>query len=266
MAGYTRATLFCAALACIATGAACRSRDSREPPPGLSTVTLDGTQWLVSSLNGRTIIEGSNITMNFTADALGGYAGCNWYGARYASTANSIAIGAPEGTLRGCQTPAGVGQQEQTYYETLQRVAAYRVVDNRMEMMNASNEVVLVLIPRARFAMNPADLIGTRWRLRSVNDTMRASDSLLTLHLTATEISGFAGCRAYTGTYQAQRDEIHVTSLSMAATECHKGDAALLREGEFTTDLSEASHYRLNRDSLELVTAPGRRLLFLMRR
>ena len=179
---------------------------------------------------------------------------------------SSFEIRAPESTARGCETPAGVGQQEETFYQTLQQIAKHRVVDTRMEMMNRANEVVLVLTPRARFAMNPADLMGTRWPLRSVNDTIRASDSLLTLNLTAAEISGFAGCRAYTGTYRAHGDEVGVTSITMASTECPKGRASLLREGQFTTDLSEASYYRLRGDSLELVTAPGRRLVFSMRR
>jgi heat shock protein HslJ len=110
--------------------------------------------------------------------------------------------------------------------------------------------------------MNPVHLVGTSWRLRSVNDTAHGADSLITLNLTATQISGFAGCRAYTGTYQARSDEIRVTSISMAATECDQGEAALLREGRFTTDLSEASYYRMAVDSLEIVTAPGRRLAF----
>ncbi len=114
--------------------------------------------------------------------------------------------------------------------------------------------------------MNPAELAGTRWRLRSVNDSTRASDSLLTLDLTATELSGFAGCRRYTGTYRAWGDELRVTSLGMSAPECDSGEVELLREGRFTTDLSEATYYRSPGDTLELLTAPGRRLVFTARR
>ena len=84
----------------------------------------------------------------------------------------------------------------------------------------------------------------------------------MTLTLTTAEqMMGFAGCRGYTGTYLARGDHIGVTSITMTTTEC--GDAgAALREGRFTTDLSEASYYRLAVDTLEIVTAPGRRLLF----
>jgi heat shock protein HslJ len=220
----------------------------------------------VSSLNGRSIVDGSNITVKFTAEGLGGYSGCNWYGARYSVTGNKIRIDSPESTTRGCSAPPGVGQQEAAYFEALRQVVAFRAVSDRLELTSSADEVTLVLVPRRRYAMNPAHLVGTHWRLRSVNDTALASDSTLTLELTATEMRGFAGCRWYTGTYLARSDEIHVTSLTMDATECNRGRAAWQREGQFTTDLSEATYYRLRGDSLELVTVGGRRLVFSARR
>jgi heat shock protein HslJ len=130
-------------------------------------------------------------------------------------------------------------------------------------MTDSGNAVSLTLVPRVRSAMNPADLVGTRWRLRSVNDTMQSGDSAITLQLTARTMSGFAGCRAYTGTYQAEGDKIGFPSISMTETECNKGEAALLREERFTTDLSEAAHYRLGATELEIATAPGRKLVFV---
>jgi heat shock protein HslJ len=223
---------------------------------------LEGTDWIVSSLNGESPVQGSNITMNFERGTIGGYAGCNWYGSSYSITYTTVQFGPAERTARGCESPAGVSEQEEDFFRTLTRVTTIRMINDRLAMADGAGATVLLLTPRPRFAMNPADLVGTAWQLRAVNDTIQ-SDSALTLMIPREqEISGFAGCRRYTGTYEARGDEIRITSISMTATECARGQAALLREGRFTTNLSEASYFRLGGDSLELVTAPGHRLMF----
>lgn len=257
MYGFSHASLICAAIWVIP---ACRSGTPGGNEP------LDGSQWIVSELNGLPIIDGSNITLHFTAETLGGYGSCNWYGARYTTTGDTIRIEGPESTARACLSPPGVGEQEAAYFRALRDVARHRLDDDRLELLNAASDVVIRLTPRQRSAMNPADLAGTRWMLRSVNDSVLASDTSLTLDLTAAALSGFAGCRRYTGTYGATGDEIRITSLTMASLECDRAQVALLREGQFTTDLSEATYYRLSSDSLLLVTAPGRRLVFVPRR
>ena len=223
---------------------------------------LEGTDWIVASLNGGSPVQGSNITMNFERGTVGGYAGCNWYGSSYSISDTTVQFGPAERTARGCVSPAGVSEQEERYLETLGRVTTIRMINDRLAMADRAGTTVLLLAPRRRFAMNPADLVGTSWQLRAVNDTIQ-SDSAITLMIPREqEISGFAGCRRFTGTYEARGDEIRITSISMAATECAQGQAALLREGRFTTNLSEASYFRLGADSLELVTAPGHRLMF----
>jgi heat shock protein HslJ len=248
-------------------GFACRrTPESGRADTAPGTMPLEGTQWIVSSLNGRALVDGSRITLAFADSTVGGYAGCNWYGTRYSVSGSNIRFEMAESTARGCMDPPGVGEQEAAYLAALRRVVTHRVAGDRLELLDRDESVIVSMTPRARAAMDPADLAGTRWRLRSVNDTMRAADSLLTLELSATEISGFAGCRRYTGTYGARGDEIGVTSLTMETTECDSGRVALLREGEFTTDLSEATTYRLLGDSLELNTVGGRRLVFTARR
>jgi heat shock protein HslJ len=100
------------------------------------------------------------------------------------------------------------------------------------------------------------------WRLNSVNGGREPGDSVPTLELTASEIRGFGGCRRYTGTYNAVGNRISVSSITMATTECHRGNSANRREGDFTTDLSEVVHYVHDGNRLELETASGRRLVF----
>ena len=267
MSIYKCATATYITFATIVAGLACRrSADERAMETAGSTASLDGTRWTVVELNGASVIAGSHVTLNFTGPSVGGYSGCNWYGARYTVTDTGIRIGTAESSARGCTAPVGVMQQEATLYETLRRVTSHQVIGNQLQMRNSRNEVIVALRPGLRWASNPAQLVGTGWRLQSINDGAVPPEPPVTVDFTASEIRGFAGCRDYTGTYTAHDDEIAVTSIAMATTECDSGRAALLREGQFTTDLSESAYYRVRGDSLEILTSPGRKLVFAARR
>ena len=225
--------------------------------------TLDGTEWELSTLEGRPLVAGSRVTLRFTGETAGGYGGCNWYGGRYTAAGASLQIGSVMSTERACAASAMMAQ-EQRYYSVLGRVAAYGVAEgNRLELLDRSNRVLAALTARARQPMDPAALVGTRWRLHQVDGAPATASPAPTLGFTATGISGYAGCRDYTGTYEARGDELRVTSIRMVSTDCPAGDAALLREGDFTTYLSETSNYHLSGDSLELLTFSGHRVLFL---
>ena len=232
-----------------------------------AAVTLEGSEWVLTSLEGRPPVAGSRLTLRFTGETAGGYGGCNWYGSSVTVAGARITFGGAQSTQRLCGEPAGVVAQEQRYFDALRRVTRYRVIGGeRLELGNAAGATLAVLARRVPAPMDPAALAGTSWRLHAVDNTVQTASPPATLALTAGEISGFAGCREYTGAYQARGDEIRVTSIAMRSTDCAAGDAALLREGRFTTDLSESSNYRLNGDTLEVLTFPGRRLVFVARR
>ncbi|HKG95568.1 MAG TPA: META domain-containing protein [Gemmatimonadaceae bacterium] len=249
--------------------AACTAASRTESDSGAAAqgrgAALDSTEWVLASLGGAPAVAGSRVTLRFADESAGGYGGCNWYGGGYTASGASIHFASVESTARACLLPDGVGEQEARFYGALRRAASYRVAGDRLEMADSSGASIVALTRRVPAPMRPQDLVGTSWQLRSVGDTAQsaAAGPPLTLHFSPTGIDGFAGCRRYTGTYEARGDEVRITSLAMASTECGAGDAALQREGRFTTDLSEASNYRLSGDSLEWLTAPGRRLVFV---
>jgi heat shock protein HslJ len=232
-----------------------------------AAVALEGSEWVLTSLEGRPPLAGSRVTLRFTGETAGGYGGCNWYGSGVTVAGARITFGGAQSTQRLCGEPAGVVAQEQRYFDALRRAARYRVLGGeRLELGSSAGATLAIYTRRVPAPMDPAALAGTSWRLHAVDDTVQTASPPATLALTAGEISGFAGCREYTGSYQARGDEIRVTSIAMRSTDCAAGDAALLREGHFTTDLSESSNYRLTADTLEILTFPGRRLLFVARR
>jgi heat shock protein HslJ len=243
-----------------------RSRPTELVTQVQQSISLNGTEWLLSSFNGKPPVPGSRITLEFEPDSLGGYSGCNWYGGAYTTAGTTLAVQEISGTARGCAAPAGIGKQESAYYRALRQVAAYGLIGNRLDLKSHTDELLLSFIRREPLAMDPADLVGTRWQLQSVNQRPPPTEVAITLSFSKDGLSGFAGCRGYTGTYVAEGDDIRVTSISMSETECGKGDALLLFEGQYTTDLSEAEHYRLDSDALEIATAPGRALVFAAQR
>jgi heat shock protein HslJ len=131
--------------------------------PKPATADLDGTEWVLISLNGDSLIEGTCITLNFAActepsrseGVLSGFAGCNDYGGgrdsgKYTATGDGfltipheIAV-----TLQLCSEPEGVMEQEATYIEALRNAAAYRVMDDRLHIDIAAGGTTLVFTRR----------------------------------------------------------------------------------------------------------------------
>lgn len=112
---------------------------------------LAGTGWELVSLNGKNLIEGTTITLEFAETYLGGQMGCNGYGGspdsgKYISKGDgTFQLGDPFAvTVQLCTEPEGIMDQETEYIETLMNVSEYKMADNRLEMENANGETVLV--------------------------------------------------------------------------------------------------------------------------
>jgi heat shock protein HslJ len=128
------------------------------PPTATPTpMPLDGTEWVLILLNGRSLIERTQITLNFEDGFVSGSAGCNWYDVPSGAEAAFFRYMATEdGTLtipgfviteKLCDSPEGdVMEQEDAYIEALRSAAVYRVVDDRPEIDNAAGETTLVFL------------------------------------------------------------------------------------------------------------------------
>jgi len=232
-----------------------------ETVPGAAD--LDGTEWMLASLYGSDLVEGSNVTLNFGEGSVSGFAGCNGYGGGYTAVDDgTLMIPEIAVTAQLCQPPDDVMPQEDAYMQALGNAAAYRVTDGRLEIDNASGETTLVFAIKEEFAMDPRDLVGTEWELLSANGIPPVEGSVITIAFTEDEISGNAGCRGYRGAYMASGDDISFPELGMTEPECAGSEALILQEGEYTTSLEWATNYRLSEGQLEILTARGETLLF----
>ena len=131
--------------------------------------SLDGTAWILVSLNGHRLIKGSQITLCFSNGFIRGSGGCNAYRPlitgtgvneqRHTYTATVAGPPSAEGYLSGslgipafihtdrdCPSPSGVMRQEGVYFETLRDADRYRIVDDVLEIDNAEGETMLTFV------------------------------------------------------------------------------------------------------------------------
>lgn len=111
---------------------------------------LEGTEWVLTSLNGNPLLEDTQITLKFENEILSGFAGCNGYGGGpdsgcYTATKKgALTIPVVAITVQECPSPQGVMEQEKAYVAALTSSETYRVVDDRLEIQDADGETVLV--------------------------------------------------------------------------------------------------------------------------
>jgi heat shock protein HslJ len=134
--------------------AACGNEKTTTEPtavvPG-HAVDLVGTEWVLASLNGESLIEGTEINLRFDEAFLTGSMTCNGYGGGpdsggYVATADgTLTIGEYFAvTVQLCSEPAGIMEQEAAYIEALLSADSYRVVEDRLEITSATGDAVLV--------------------------------------------------------------------------------------------------------------------------
>jgi heat shock protein HslJ len=113
---------------------------------------LVGTEWVLISLNGNSLIEDTEITLNFEKEFLGGFMGCNGYGGgpdsgKYVATdSGTLTVGPLAVTVQLCLSPEGIMEQEEAYIEALQNAATYRVIGDRLEIDSAAGDTSLVFV------------------------------------------------------------------------------------------------------------------------
>ena len=115
------------------------------------TNELAETSWELVSLNGKNLIEGTAITLEFTETYLGGQMGCNRYGGtpdsgKYISKGDgTFQLESPFAvTVQLCAEPEGIMEQEAEYIETLMAAPHYQFVDDRLEIKNDDEGKILI--------------------------------------------------------------------------------------------------------------------------
>jgi heat shock protein HslJ len=122
LASLRHAVLFGLALGLVvaACGPGAASSPSPSGPPAGSVPTLEGTSWIVLSVNGRSPVPGAVPTIQFSASRVSGTGGCNQIGGEYRldPATGAFAVDQLSSTVMGCLR-AGVGEYESAFLTAL---------------------------------------------------------------------------------------------------------------------------------------------------
>ena len=239
------------------------------PEPAEVDPALEGTEWVLTFLEGEDPARGTRITLEIGKEGLGGFSGCNGYGGGFETMASGRVRwsededGAFMGTSMGCSPPKG--PQESDYWRAMQGIASYRLAGDRLEMGDEKGRTMLVFRRKVDWNSDPAALIGTRWKLRSSDGRSPARGSVPTLSFESeSRYGGYDGCRHLTGSYEATADDIVFTGSRMKELACMKPEALSETTAHLPTEaVGEAGDYRLVEGRLEIFTDEGTDYVFV---
>jgi heat shock protein HslJ len=89
-------------------------------------------------------IVGTTLTTRFDASTLGGQSGCNEFSGGYSVSGSNIFIASPTSTMRTCENPTGIMQQEADFLTALQSSTTFRFDGNRLELRRADGTITVM--------------------------------------------------------------------------------------------------------------------------
>jgi heat shock protein HslJ len=225
-------------------------------PASAPTVSLDGTSWVLVSLNGQPALPAPQVTLNFTKNKIAGSDGCNQYSSSYIVKGNSIRIDKNiVSTMMACPDP--IMQQASAYTTVLTQAATYKVDGGKLTLSDSSGKAL------ATFNQQNTDLAGTSWTVTGYNNGKQAVVSVLGgTSLTAEfnsdgKLIGSAGCNNYNATYETTGKNIKIGPVASTKKMCNDPTGVMDQENQFLTALGTATTYTTDGGKLELRTADG---------
>ena len=233
----------------------------------------DDATWVLDSLDGRPLIEGTFISLEVDRDGLWGWDGCNSFasqpgdGAIVAQADGSFST--PKEilrTLRGCKEPeALLSDQADAYMSALREAEKFRVVDDRLEIFDGAGVTRLVFLMQQPLPGHPVELMGTEWRLlpESHGEGMgRATLAFLNDRL----VAGATTCRDYVATYRRLEGNLDFVSSSRVGSRQSCSEDSRGSEAAFIHTLSSAEEYSVVEEAkprrLNIRTSLGEMLVF----
>jgi heat shock protein HslJ len=229
---------------------------TRVHPPGTGSI-LPGTRWVLTSLQGQTLLPGTRINLEFGEQWFSGFSGCNYYGGgpdggAYAATdEGSLKILGISMTAIGCAED--IMAQEQAYVDAFASTATYQVVGDGLQLRDATGKTTLVYARQAECAAEPAILPGTAWQLISVDGQAPVQGLATTLaFLDDKWFVERSRCEAYVSTYQATGHDLRSGFSAWLGRVCQD------EEGEGVVMLEAPRDACLVQGRLQISTVPGK--------
>jgi heat shock protein HslJ len=228
-------------------------------PQAGTDLDLEGSSWVLSTLTVDGVetpaVPAATATLVFGPDGeVSGSTGCNRFIGEWEQDASALTISVAGSTMAACAAPE-LSEQEQLLLEALAQTGSARQTGETLELLDGDSTVLL------RYDASLTQLGGTSWQATGVNNRSGGVESTaLTSSVTAQfgddgEISGFSGCRDYTGRFVASEDVIEVTDISLVGDEC-SGDPAAL-EANVVAALEASQTFTIEGATLTLRDSEG---------
>ena len=243
-----------------------------ETPERETTEMPDGVKWVLETVDGSPLIEDTFASLFIRPDGYIGFDGCNSFGG---ISEDGTLVTKPDGmfsapasirTLMLCDGPDGIMEQAEAYMDALMQGESYRIVDDRLEIMDGAGEVRLVLVRQEPLPGRPADLVGSAWQLvvedDEDNDVRVPTLAFLDEHIAA----GVTACRGYVADYSASEGRIRFPALGMTGSTESCANEMFGVEGRYTDHFTWADEYSVDESAekslLRIRTRRGNTLLF----
>lgn len=223
--------------------------------PAPDVPDLDGTAWVLSSLPGRSLVEGATATLGFEDGRASGTDGCNRYSTAYTADGNKLKFDAAgAATMMACAPE--VMEQAGAFASSLGQTISHRIEAGQLQLLGPDGAVL------ASFAPQSLALAGTSWRVAGYNNGRQAvvsvlADTQLSLSFAADgRVSGSAGCNTFMGTYTVSGSSLKLGPAATTRKLCpHPG--VMEQEQQFLKALESVATIRQEGDRAELRTGDG---------
>ena len=241
--------------------------------PSADTELAGEATWVLESLDGRPVIEGSVITLRIGDNWFDGIDGCNSYGgrsedgARIAAADGTFTVAGADKTAMLCPEPEGVMDQADAYITALVQGEKFRITDDRLEILDSSGAARLVFVRQAPLSGSPMDLEGTAWRLLEEGDTDGDVRAPTMVFLDDRLLTGVTACRPYAAFYRTSNGNIRFPAVSMLTRdESSCPDESRTLQYDYTDFLTWAREYSVDEEGgsslLRIWSIRGKTLTF----
>ena len=224
---------------------------------GADASQLEDTPWVLTE--GRTISLPAGVapSATFVDGTVSGSTGCNRFTASYTLDGDSLDIGTIGLTLMACPPPRDA--IERAYTTSLELVTTWSVDGEELVLAGSDGAELL------RYAV--ASLVGA-WTVTGILSSSgdAFSSPIAGTEITATfaedgSLTGSGGCNDYTATYTADRGSITIEAPASTRKFCPDPEGVMDQEAAYLAALEEATEYRLDGTTAELLNGEGQRLV-----
>ncbi len=222
-------------------------------PEETEQVNVTGTIWAATTINGQSIIEGSEVLLGIAPGRIGGFSGCNTYFGPVETNRNEVAVGPIGSTRIACAEE--LMNQETEFLGALESAATVSIENDEMTVYNDAGDIILTF---SRVEALP--LQGTLWELATYNNGQNAMvsvlpDTFVTAKFEDEQVSGSAGCNSYFGAYETSGDMIQIGPLASTMMAC--ADPVNEQEHLYLVALESAATFQIIANRLELISEEG---------